>query len=139
MAEGKTPANLLFLREEDLRQGIELLFYAYRDFTAEADAMLAELGFGRAHHRVIYFVGRKPGMTVSELLDILKITKQSLGRVLKQLVDEGYVVQKEGENDRRQRLQAPIASGARGNANRTRRRMALVNCDRREPVWYGSP
>ena len=70
MADGKTLANPLFLREEDLRQGIELLFFAYRDFTAEADALLARLGFGRAHHRVIYFVGRKPGMTVSELLDI---------------------------------------------------------------------
>src|SRR5713101_2261915 len=105
MADIKSAANnLLFLREEDLRQGIELLFYAYRDFTAEADAMLAELGFGRAHHRVIYFVGRKPGMTVSELLDILKITKQSLSRVLGQLVREGYIVQRPGTADRRQRL-----------------------------------
>src|SRR3954453_15923914 len=82
VADGKTLANPLFLREEDLRQGIELLFFAYRDFTAEADAVLAQLGFGRAHHRVIYFVGRKPGMTVSELLEILKITTQSLSRVL---------------------------------------------------------
>jgi DNA-binding MarR family transcriptional regulator len=111
VADGKTPANLLFLREEDLRQGIELLFYAYRDFTAEADAMLAALGFGRAHHRVIYFVGRKPGMTVSELLDILKITKQSLGRVLRELVDNGYVVQRAGPADRRQRLLYTTAKG----------------------------
>src|SRR5712672_4787140 len=83
---------------------IELLFFAYRDFVGDADEILAKFGFGRAHHRVLHFVNRNPGMKVAELLDILKITKQSLGRVLKQLVDEGYVVQKEGENDRRQRL-----------------------------------
>ena len=66
--------------------------------------MLAKFGFGRAHHRVLHFINRNPGMKVAELLDILKITKQSLGRVLKQLIDQGYVVQKEGANDRRQRL-----------------------------------
>ena len=90
--------------EESLRQAIELLFYAYRDFTAEPDAILSESGFGRAHHRVIYFVGRHPGITVSNLLDILKITKQSLARVLRQLVDEGYIEQKTGTRDRRQRM-----------------------------------
>src|SRR6185437_13657687 len=90
--------------EEELRQGIELLFYAYRDFTAEPDAILARYGFGRAHHRVIYFVGRHPQVTVSELLGILRITKQSLSRVLGQLVREGYVVQRPGSRDRRQRL-----------------------------------
>jgi DNA-binding MarR family transcriptional regulator len=83
---------------------IELLFFAYRDFVDDPDHVLAKFGFGRAHHRVLHFVNRNPGMKVAELLDILRITKQSLGRVLKQLVDEGYVVQKEGENDRRQRL-----------------------------------
>jgi DNA-binding MarR family transcriptional regulator len=83
---------------------IELLFFAYRDFVGEPDDVLAKFGFGRAHHRVLHFVNRNPGMKVAELLDILKITKQSLGRVLKQLVDEGYIVQKEGANDRRQRL-----------------------------------
>ena len=83
---------------------IELLFFAYRDFICEPDDVLARFGFGRAHHRVLHFVNRNPGMKVAELLDILKITKQSLGRVLKQLVDQGYVVQKEGANDRRQRL-----------------------------------
>jgi DNA-binding MarR family transcriptional regulator len=83
---------------------IELLFFAYRDFVGDADAVLAEFGFGRAHHRVLHFVNRNPGMKVAELLDILKITKQSLGRVLKQLLDEGYVEQKEGATDRRQRL-----------------------------------
>src|SRR6266446_2465734 len=83
---------------------IELLFFAYRDFVGDADEILAKFGFGRAHHRVLHFVNRNPGMKVAELLDILKITKQSLGRVLKQLLDEGYVEQKEGANDRRQRL-----------------------------------
>lgn len=83
---------------------IELLFFAYRDFVSDPDQLLDKLGFGRAHHRVLHFVNRNPGMKVAELLDVLKITKQSLGRVLKQLVDEGYVLQKEGENDRRQRL-----------------------------------
>jgi DNA-binding MarR family transcriptional regulator len=83
---------------------IELLFFAYRDFVGDPDEVLAKLGFGRAHHRVVHFVNRNPGMKVAELLDVLKITKQSLGRVLKQLVDEGYIVQKEGANDRRQRL-----------------------------------
>src|SRR3954468_18188716 len=83
---------------------IELLFFAYRDFIGDPDDVLAKLGFGRAHHRVLHFVNRNPGMKVAELLDILKITKQSLGRVLKQLIGQGYVVQKEGANDRRQRL-----------------------------------
>ena len=83
---------------------IELLFFAYRDFVSDPDHLLAKLEFGRAHHRVLHFVNRNPGIKVADLLVILKITKQSLGRVLKQLVDEGYVVQKEGANDRRQRL-----------------------------------
>ena len=83
---------------------IELLFFAYRDFVSDADDVLAKFGFGRAHHRVLHFVNRNPGMKVAELLEILKITKQSLGRVLKQLIDQGYVLQKEGANDRRQRL-----------------------------------
>jgi len=83
---------------------IELLFFAYRDFVGDPDEVLSKLGFGRAHHRVLHFVNRNPGMKVAELLDILRITKQSLGRVLKQLVDQGYVVQREGAADRRQRL-----------------------------------
>lgn len=83
---------------------IELLFFAYRDFVSDPDEVLAKLGFGRAHHRVVHFVTRNPGMKVADLLGILNITKQSLGRVLKQLVDQGFVVQKEGANDRRQRL-----------------------------------
>ena len=83
---------------------IELLFFAYRDFVSDPDEVLGPLGFGRAHHRVLHFVNRNPGMKVADLLEILSITKQSLGRVLKQLVDQGYVVQKEGAQDRRQRL-----------------------------------
>src|SRR5438105_15288928 len=94
----------LALREEEVRHGIELLFFAYRDFTAEPDAILAQYGFGRAHHRVIHFVGRHPQMTVGELLDILKITKQSLSRVLGQLVEQGLIIQRPGSQDRRQRL-----------------------------------
>ena len=83
---------------------IELFFFAYRDFVADADAMLTRYNFGRAHHRVLHFVDRNPGLTVAELLDILRITKQSLGRVLKELVDQGFIVQREGQSDRRQRL-----------------------------------
>src|SRR6202451_386973 len=75
---------------------IELLFFAYRDFVGDPDDVLATLGFGRAHHRVLHFINRNPGMKVADLLDVLKITKQSLGRVLKQLVDDGYVTQREG-------------------------------------------
>ena len=83
---------------------IELLFFAYRDFVGDPDEVLSKLTFGRAHHRVLHFVNRNPGMKVADLLDILNITKQSLGRVLKQLVDQGFVIQKEGAQDRRQRL-----------------------------------
>src|SRR5690242_21085474 len=98
MADVKSGANLLFLREEELRQAIELLYYAYRDFTAEPDAMLAKYGFGRAHHRVIYFVGRHPRMSVTDLLGILRITKQSLSRVLGQLVRQGFIRQRSEEH-----------------------------------------
>ena len=104
MSDIKSPANPVFLREEEVRQGIELLFFAYRDFTAEPDAILARYGFGRAHHRVIHFVGRHPQMTVSELLGILRITKQSLSRVLGQLVRQEFILQRPGPHDRRQRL-----------------------------------
>ena len=82
---------------------VELLFFAYRDFTADPDAILGGIGFGRAHHRVIHFVGSRPGMSVADLLDILRITKQSLARVLKQLIDSGHVCQTAGPEDRRQR------------------------------------
>ena len=92
------------LSEQETVALIELMFFAYRDFVSDPDEILSQFGFGRAHHRVLHFVGRDPGMTVQQLLDILRITKQSLGRVLKELIDKGYVFQKEGENDRRQRL-----------------------------------
>ena len=83
---------------------IELLFFAYRDFVSEPDEILKRLGFGRAHHRVIHFVGRNPGIRVAELLDILRITKQSLARVLRELIETGHVCQRTGKADRRQRL-----------------------------------
>ena len=96
----------------DLRWDIiELLFFAYRDFVGDADHELEVFGFGRAHHRVLHFVRRYPGLKVADLLDVLRITKQSLGRVLKQLLDEGYMVQKTGNNDRRQRLLFATAKG----------------------------
>jgi DNA-binding MarR family transcriptional regulator len=90
---------------------IELLFFAYRDFTSDPDQILAQYGFGRAHHRVVHFVNRRPGLTVAELLDVLKITKQSLARVLKQLIDTGHIVQVQGPRDRRQRELYPTAKG----------------------------
>ena len=107
-AEPRPAAN----RSGDLRWDIiELLFFAYRDFVGDADHELEAFGFGRAHHRVMHFVHRYPGLKVADLLDVLRITKQSLGRVLKQLLDEGYIVQKTGNNDRRQRLLFATAKG----------------------------
>ena len=90
---------------------IELLFFAYRDFISDPDAILDTSGFGRAHHRVVHFVNREPGLTVAALLDTLKITKQSLARVLKQLIDSGYIAQVAGPEDRRQRRLFPTAKG----------------------------
>ena len=92
---------------------VELLFFAYRDFTREADAILAEYGLGRAHHRVLHFVNRHPGLRVADLLDILKITKQSLARVLKQLIDKGFIMQRAGNDDRRERRLFVSAKGGR--------------------------
>jgi DNA-binding MarR family transcriptional regulator len=102
--ESRAPANPLFLRDEELRQGIELMFYAYRDFTFESDQQLRRYQLGRAHHRALYFIGRHPGQTVGHLLSILKVTKQSISRVLKDLIGQGYVEQKSGARDRRERL-----------------------------------
>lgn len=99
--ESRAPANPLFLRDEELRQGIELMFYAYRDFTFESDQQLRHYQLGRAHHRALYFIGRHPGQTVGHLLSILKVTKQSISRVLKDLLEQGYVEQKSGARDRR--------------------------------------
>jgi DNA-binding MarR family transcriptional regulator len=82
---------------------IELFYFAYRDFVGDADRLLEAYGFGRAHHRVLHFVSRHPGLTIAELLDILAITKQSLNRVLKELVAEGFIEARAGAEDRRQR------------------------------------
>jgi len=90
---------------------IELLFFAYRDFVSDPDAILAKIGMGRAHHRVVYFVCRQPGMMVTDLLDTLQITKQSLARVLKQLIESGYIRQMAGAKDRRQRRLYPTLAG----------------------------
>lgn len=83
---------------------IELFFFAYRDFVGDPDRILTDYGFGRAHHRVLHFVDRHPGLAIAELLDILKITKQSLNRVLKELIEKGFVESRTGVSDRRQRL-----------------------------------
>ncbi|WP_407070430.1 MarR family winged helix-turn-helix transcriptional regulator [Neorhizobium alkalisoli] len=90
---------------------IELLFFAYRDFVSDPDAILAKIGMGRAHHRVVYFVSRQPGMMVADLLDTLQITKQSLARVLKQLIELGYIRQMAGAKDRRERRLYPTLAG----------------------------
>ena len=104
--------NLPIIKEEELRLGIELLFYAYRDFTSEPDAILAKWGFGRAHHRVIYFVGRNPTITVTELLVILKITKQSLSRVLGKLIEDEFINQRSDPSDRRRKLMTLTEKGS---------------------------
>ena len=100
-------------RRADLIACVELLFFAYRDFTRGPDAMLEQYGFGRAHHRVLHFVKRNPGLRVAQLLEILRITKQSLARVLRQLVSKGFIVQRAGAEDRRERLLFVTAKGAR--------------------------
>ena len=99
------------LPEAKLLEFAELLFFAYRDFTRDPDAILKDFGMGRAHHRVLHFVNRHSGLRVADLLDILTITKQSLSRVLKQLIDKGYIVQQAGASDRRERLLFPTDKG----------------------------
>jgi DNA-binding MarR family transcriptional regulator len=115
MADAKSPAaagsSLLFLREDEIRAAQDLLFFAYRDFTNAADVILDELELGRAHHRALHFIGRNPGIPVTDLLAILRITKQSLARVLGALVEQGYVAQTPGRTDRRQRLLTLTPSG----------------------------
>ena len=98
--------------QTDMREAQDLLFFAYRDFTNAADIVLTELGLGRAHHRALHFIGRGPGMSVSELLGILRITKQSLARVLGDLLARGFVAQAPGQGDRRQRLLRLTEPGA---------------------------
>jgi DNA-binding MarR family transcriptional regulator len=109
---GARSDQLLYLTDEQLRQGIELLFFAYRDFTGDADRILDEFGYGRAHHRALHFIARRPGLTVQGLLDILRVTKQSLNRVLRQLIADGMVVSRVGPEDRRQRLLSLTEAGA---------------------------
>ena len=98
--------------ETDMRMAQDLLFFAYRDFTNAADVVLEELGLGRAHHRALHFIGRNPGIPVSDLLAILRVTKQSLARVLAALIEQGYVAQASGRADRRQRLLTLTAAGS---------------------------
>lgn len=112
MADINSPPNPRFLAENALREAMELLFYGYRGFTGEADRILDGYDFGRAHHRVLYFVKQNPDITVSELLAILKIRKQSLARVLRQLIDQDYVEQREGDEDRRRRHLSLTDKGA---------------------------
>ena len=105
-------AGLLFLREEELRLAQDLMFFAYRDFTGAADRILNEIGLGRAHHRALHFIGRNPGISVTDLLSLLRITKQSLARVRGELVERGRVAQATGLADRRQRLLTLTEEGA---------------------------
>jgi DNA-binding MarR family transcriptional regulator len=110
--DGRAPAGKsTALPEAKLHEFAELLFFAYRDFTRDPDAILKDFGFGRAHHRVLHFVNRHSGLRVADLLDILNITKQSLSRVLKQLIDQGYIEQRAGASDRRERLLYPTKRG----------------------------
>ncbi len=95
--------NLLFLTDDQLRKGIEAMFFAYRGFTADPDRILAQKGYGRAHHRAIHFINRSPGTTVNHLLSILGVTKQSLNRVLRALVEDGLVESRVGNRDKRER------------------------------------
>lgn len=121
---GRSPTvNPLFLTDQELRQGIEMLYFAYRDFVTEPDEILANEGLGRAHHRAIYFVGRHPMLSVSELLAILKITKQSFNRVLNDLLNRGLVAQDVGSQDRRQRLLCLTDAGKSFEAKLTQTQM----------------
>ncbi|WP_420012303.1 MarR family winged helix-turn-helix transcriptional regulator [Tateyamaria sp.] len=95
--------NLLFLTDEQLRQGIEAMFFAYRGFTADPDRILTDMAYGRAHHRAIHFINRAPGTTVNNLLNILGVTKQSLNRVLRTLIEDGLVESRVGKSDKRER------------------------------------
>lgn len=107
-----TPASPLYLREDEIRRGIELLYFGYQAMVRGADAILAREGFGRAHHRALYFIARRPGLAVGDLLRLLAITKQSLGRVLGELQEKGLVEQSVGTSDRRQRLLRLTPTGA---------------------------
>ncbi len=124
--------SLLFLTDEQLRRGIEAMFFAYRGFTADPDRILQEFGYGRAHHRAIHFINRSPGTTVNNLLSILGVTKQSLNRVLRTLVEDGLVDSRVGTRDKRERHLYLTDAGADlerqlSEAQRTRMRTAFRN------------
>lgn len=112
MAEAQGGEALLFLTDEQLQQGIEAMFFAYQGFTADPDRILGTMAYGRAHHRAIHFIARKPGTTVTNLLNILGVTKQSLNRVLRTLVEDGLVASRVGKNDKRERNLYLTAEGA---------------------------
>ncbi|MDH3242368.1 MAG: MarR family transcriptional regulator [Alphaproteobacteria bacterium] len=126
MADLKSGFNPLFLREEDLREGMELLSFAYRDFLEEADAVLARHKLGRAHHRALYFIGQHPSITVSGLLKLLRITKQSLSRVVADLVALELIEQTPGLRDRRQRHLALTVKGTEVERELTTHQKALL-------------
>ncbi|MFY9240525.1 MAG: MarR family transcriptional regulator [Roseovarius sp.] len=111
MPENQTGETLLFLTDEQVRQGIEAMFFAYRGFTADPDRILSDLAYGRAHHRALHFIARSPGTTVNNLLNILGVTKQSLNRVLRTLVEDGLVESRVGSSDKRERNLELTASG----------------------------
>ncbi len=135
MAEGRpvnsySGENLLFLTDEQLRQGIEAMFFAYRGFTADPDRILAGMAYGRAHHRAVHFINRAPGTTVNNLLNILGVTKQSLNRVLRTLIEDGLVESKVGKADRRERHlfltdEGKALEQTLSDAQRARMRMAF--------------
>ncbi len=129
MPETQGGESLLFLTDEQLRQGIEAMFFAYRGFTADPDRILSGMAYGRAHHRAIHFIARAPGTTVNNLLNILGVTKQSLNRVLRTLVEDGMVESRVGKTDKRERNLFLTGDGLAlerklGDAQRTRMRAA---------------
>ncbi|MDO9490279.1 MAG: MarR family transcriptional regulator [Sphingomonadaceae bacterium] len=129
MADVTPLASPQFLREAEIRRGIELLYFGYGNMIKGADARLADVGLGRAHHRALYFIARRPGMAVSDLLRLLNITKQSLSRVLGELQVKGFVTQEVGRRDRRQRLLRLTATGVELEAmlfDRLRERMVTA-------------
>ncbi|QDY70334.1 MarR family transcriptional regulator [Qingshengfaniella alkalisoli] len=103
MGSGQRGESLLFLTDEQLRKGIELMFFAYKGFTSDPDRILEDYGYGRAHHRAIHFIHRAPGTTVNNLLSILGVTKQSLNRVLRTLIEDGMIESRVGTRDKRER------------------------------------
>lgn len=130
MSDAPGGGSLLFLTDEQLRQGSEAMFFAYRGFTADPDRILATMAYGRAHHRAIHFISRSPGTTVNNLLNILGVTKQSLNRVLRTLVEDGLVESKVGKSDRRERHLTLTEAGEvlerkLGDAQRARMRAAF--------------